>query len=873
MLRQVGDLARECDFEVLEAIAGRSESDFPLGLVGQLFDHVDLTPQRRRQVDDALSCCIESTQPPTSVIYALCTVLLELARVRALCLIVDDLHYSDEASIRFFQLLARRMRRARIILTFASTGRPMANAAMSHDELLTFPLTETITLTALVPGQIAEFAAARLGDRACREFATEALAVSGGLPRLVSALVDDCAAGVTELGTGPAFTWAAGEVVRVHGPDAVRLACAAELLGEPIDEVSVRRLLDMDARTAARAAGELELGGLVVDGRLRHPAIAKATLDELCAAELRTLRFTAAKILNDESAPVLVVARHLIALGDAPEPWMVGLLRDAADEAETAGEPALAKTCLTLVYRCSRDTRERSAVLVRLVGLEWLSSSLSAAQRAAHLAFALEEIRTGGPQATSMFRYLLRYGGIAEITQAWRQLDYGSAANVTEHQLTAMLVALSSYPGVIADACDGAEIPVVPERRTLESVLMAGPLGRACFVFSEVLRGAATDETVAVAEEVLSYSRLSAESFEQVMVALDAVLFAGRLKFAEKACERLSRQADSADAAAWRAYLGVCRAEIALGRGDLYAAEAIATKALDLLPRPVWSVTLGAPLGVLLSVATAKGDFDTAAELVAAPVPDGLFSTRFGLRYLYARGEYHRARGYVHAALGDFLVCGQLMDRWGMDVPGVTPWRLGAADAYFALGKFDKARRLLDEQELALGGRYPRYYAALLRLRAACSALSERLVLLRRAVEQAQAGGDQLELAKAQAALGKAHQCVGEHKRAQMMFRLAARLAKEIGAKPLYEELAVTSPERFGQGFDDELVDVASASTLSEAERRVAMLAATGHSNREISGKLFITVSTVEQHLTRVYRKLKVRGRDDLAVELRKTNV
>lgn len=55
---------------------------------------------------------------------------------------------------------------------------------------------------------------------------------------------------------------------------------------------------------------------------------------------------------------------------------------------------------------------------------------------------------------------------------------------------------------------------------------------------------------------------------------------------------------------------------------------------------------------------------------------------------------------------------------------------------------------------------------------------------------------------------------------------------------------------------------------LSQAEHRVAALAALGHTNREISGKLFITVSTVEQHLTRVYRKLEIKDRADLAARL-----
>ncbi|GAB2993120.1 hypothetical protein GCM10027184_54560 [Saccharothrix stipae] len=51
---------------------------------------------------------------------------------------------------------------------------------------------------------------------------------------------------------------------------------------------------------------------------------------------------------------------------------------------------------------------------------------------------------------------------------------------------------------------------------------------------------------------------------------------------------------------------------------------------------------------------------------------------------------------------------------------------------------------------------------------------------------------------------------------------------------------------------------------LTYSERRVATLAACGHSNRAIAMRLHITVSTVEQHLTRVYRKLAVASRAEL---------
>jgi DNA-binding CsgD family transcriptional regulator len=51
---------------------------------------------------------------------------------------------------------------------------------------------------------------------------------------------------------------------------------------------------------------------------------------------------------------------------------------------------------------------------------------------------------------------------------------------------------------------------------------------------------------------------------------------------------------------------------------------------------------------------------------------------------------------------------------------------------------------------------------------------------------------------------------------------------------------------------------------LTASERRVAELAAQGHSNPEIAQALFVTRKTVETHLGHVYRKLDVSGRRDL---------
>jgi DNA-binding CsgD family transcriptional regulator len=55
---------------------------------------------------------------------------------------------------------------------------------------------------------------------------------------------------------------------------------------------------------------------------------------------------------------------------------------------------------------------------------------------------------------------------------------------------------------------------------------------------------------------------------------------------------------------------------------------------------------------------------------------------------------------------------------------------------------------------------------------------------------------------------------------------------------------------------------------LTDAERRVAELAAQGRTNREVAAALFISPKTVEANLTRIYRKLEIGSRAELGARM-----
>jgi DNA-binding CsgD family transcriptional regulator len=119
------------------------------------------------------------------------------------------------------------------------------------------------------------------------------------------------------------------------------------------------------------------------------------------------------------------------------------------------------------------------------------------------------------------------------------------------------------------------------------------------------------------------------------------------------------------------------------------------------------------------------------------------------------------------------------------------------------------------------------------------------------------------EAARSRLALGQVYRRAGYKGQASEVLNTAAGAFAELGI-PRWAERARDEASRVGLH--------PSTSTLTETERRVAELAASGRSNQETAAELFMSVKTVEANLTRIYRKLSVRSRTELANRMNNTD-
>jgi DNA-binding CsgD family transcriptional regulator len=221
------------------------------------------------------------------------------------------------------------------------------------------------------------------------------------------------------------------------------------------------------------------------------------------------------------------------------------------------------------------------------------------------------------------------------------------------------------------------------------------------------------------------------------------------------------------------------------------------------------------------------------------------------------------ARGDIDDAIGRALAGRANCVEYGVRNPVMAGWRSTLIRCLMLRQRHDDARAQVVEamswaSEWGTDAELGRalYCASLVEQR------DSRTELLREAVGLLEGTHLTLDLARARCALGDAYRRAKNLPEAKRHLEAALHLARTCGAPPLVET-CVKSLRMMGAR--QAASSVLGPRSLTPGELRAAELAARGLSNKEIAQSLYVTVKTVEVHLSSAYRKLGIARRQELA--------
>jgi DNA-binding CsgD family transcriptional regulator len=882
--------ATDRGMRVLWARGTELERGFSFGVVRQLFEPalVDADDDERANLLDAdagaaarllgLRGAPVLDRPPSlrvdpsfAILHGLYWLCANLTADTPLCVVVDDAHWADAASLRFLAFLLTRLDELGVALVMAT--RPQESGA-NGGLLATVtgdPSADVIHLPPLTRGAVARLVESQLGGDPDRVFVDAVFRATKGTPFLVRELVE----ALSERGI-PATADAARHVERIGArtigrsirlrlrrlPDqAGRLARALAIL-EQSDLLVAAHLADLDEPDAAGAAELLVTAGILESGRpLRfvHPIVRGGIYSELTTAERAQGHRTAARLLADRPGACERVAEHLLSTDPAADDWVVDRLVGAARAAAGNGSPESAAVFLRRALEEPSPPSDRHGLLLELgtaeasAGLDgWLEHLQDAVA-------AAPDAESAAAAAVVLARTLNRAQRFVEavdvLDRAASALDSRDSELALKLEAAAVVIGMSDPVTAPAVASRGGAL-----RERAEVDPAASPELLAVASFISILTNEPAEVGASLATRALSSAGEASFSSALFARATLSLLWAERYHQVGPLLDDSIAQARAAGDSG-RLGAGLAnRAWLALRRGDLSAAEADARTALTEFPTPPMYRVLNG--GVLVGALVEQGELD-AAERALEPFGSEVERASITAAALrLARGRLRIEQGRIPDGLDDFLAVGDLLTGAFVTCPGYVPWRSDAALAHLMLGDRDAAERLAAEElELARAFGTPRALGVAKRAAGLVAGGERGAALLREAVHAFERGDARLERARALADLGALQRRRNRRAEARELLREALDAAHRAGAKGLAEQ---AETELRATGARPRRAVLTGVASLTASERRIAELAGQGLTNREIAQMLFITARTVEGHLTSVFRKLRLDSRSDL---------
>ncbi|GHH94526.1 helix-turn-helix transcriptional regulator [Streptomyces capillispiralis] len=825
---------------------------------------------------------VDSTPGATyPVLNGLYWLAANLMAERPLVLALDDAHRCDERSLRWLDFLLRRADGMPLLVVLAQrTDSGAAGPALS--DLVAHHRPHTLPLAALPAEDVGELARRAFPGHAPRPSFVAALTdVTGGNPlelhrllhrlRLAGVDPDDHGARrVTELG-GRVVASTVHEMLDGR-PEQVRdMARALAVLGPERTE-HLAALAGVSVVQAEEAVDILRRAALVQPDRneLVHDMVRAAVLSTVAPAALTALRTRAAQLLSDVGRSPEQIAGQLLLLPRANQPWMTAVLLDAAAQAEQRGAPEAAVRYLERVVRARPNAPEVRMRLAAVLSETDPARSLTLLGEAMDLA---GDVRTRATVAVRFGLTCLRVQrspeGARVLTEALDALtdELGTDPEPADRELLTLVE--SALLTVGAD--EKATLPAVRERAArLTTPPGDTPAQRQQLAMLTVLTamdGRSAAESVRQARRALRSPDVPLGTWSLLPASL-ALSLADESGEALDALDTVLRDSRRT-AAVWTCVLALAtRASVHFDQGGIPQAMADAQTAVDLCEGEEWGAGAVMPQTTLALALTERGEpgrAEAVLDTVKRPRIEE-FAWEYH-SYLMARARARRALGDTEGALDILRACGDSLAGAGLANPVLAPWWLDAACLLAESGRFDEARRaaahgtVLAERwgtARALG------YAAL--ARGAATPGPAGTALLEEAVARLAASPARADHARALLLLGRALLAGGAAREAREHLRDAVAVALRCGCSALARQ---AREELVAAGGRMREITVSPVDMLTGTERTVAALVASGVSNREAAETLFVTVRTVELHLTSVYRKLGVTRRADLAGVLR----
>jgi DNA-binding CsgD family transcriptional regulator len=852
------------DCVVLEArgIEGEGELAFAAlaDLLRPLLGRLEAIPPLQAQ---ALSGALALAPPVEGDRFAVAAgslgLLAAAAAERPVLVLVDDAHWIDLASAETLRFVAHRLHRDRVAMlvarrpdeasAFDPRGLPELRveglSGRDAEELLRRHASKE--LSAPVARHLVE--EARGNPLALAEVAGT---LSGAQLRGIEPLPDPLPAG---RGLDAAFRRRLDALPEDVGDALVVAAAAGERLEAAAAALPALGLGPAQLESA-EAAGVLDTS----DGRLswRHPLLRSVAYTLRGASARRAAHRALADVL-DPGSPAR--AWHLAAATTGEDDAVAALLEDVAEDARLRRGHAAAGTAFERAAELSSDHEARARRFLEAARDHHTAGRTERARALLDLA----DRETADPileaDIAAQRGVVEMWGG--DRGGAHRLLTAASARVVDRDPARAagMLVAAgiaaqmsSEVQPTIAIARTAASLrPQVPaplqhmiDHLLVNSLVLAGETGEAEALLARLIPS--LDEQV--------HDLQSAATFGHTLTWLE------RYEEARRVFERQRRHALNAGALGYLPFLEACMSEVEFRTGDWDAAEAAAREAVRLSEETGQENLLSFALVTLARVEAGRGraaDCRAHAER-AVELAERLDAGSIVHYAWTALGLLELGTGDVEAAAGRLSDLSDLVHGCGLREPGVLQWRPDLIEALALAGRVEEARSELRTLEAeAAATRRPWALAGAARCRAMLaedddlSGFDEALRL--------HGTGVPFERARTELRLGERLRRLRRPADAREPLRRARGAFELLGAAPWAEragaELAATGSHRRRQPR--------APAGLTPQELRIAALVAAGETNRSIGAALFLSPKTVSYHLAKVYDKLGVNSRAQLA--------